>query len=1294
MQREVLEPGSRIADRFVVEHRAGAGGMGTVYRARDAHTGETVALKLLDSVTVFEERMAREASVLASLDHPAIVRYVAHGTSASGQRFLAMEWIDGEDLESLLARRTLTTTEAVTLGQRIAAALGAAHARGVVHRDIKPSNVMLPHGKLDEAKLVDFGIARVPRATVALTRPGTMLGTPGYMAPEQARGEAKLDGRVDVFAFGCVLFEALAGRPAFVGENVLAVLAKVLLDEPPMLRAFCPSASSALEQLLAMMMAREASQRLADGAAVLDAFEKLSRGDLLTEAQTTRAAVGAGELRLFSVVLASRGPLGPVSLADTLATSSTDELRAVAAAAERYRIEPLHLADGSYVLAVGGASIARDQAAMAARCALALQQALPNAAIVVATGRAEVSGRVPIGEVIDRAARLAERDEARRWVLVDATTRHLLDARFSVRAAGAEFVLDNVVDAATTARTLLGVETRCVGRERELGALLGTFDDAVNEASARAVLLTGDAGVGKSRVVSEFVARLRSRSTPPRVYIARADVLRGSAPLAMIADLVRQAAGVFPADSEAANRERLRVLAERFVPSAHAQRVAAFLGEVVGVYFDDATVPELAVSRHNAVVMGTQRERAVLEWLRGECEHAPVVLVLEDLHWGEQATVRLLHEALRTVNDGSLFVLAVARPEIHALFPQLWKGAEVHEVALSGLTKRAAESLAVEVLGASIDPARIRSIIEQSGGNALFLEELLRHVAEYGDASLPDTLVAMMQLRLEGLDSDSRRILRAASVFGESFWLGGVLALLADVDRASLLARLDALAADEYVSSVEQARFAGEREYRFRHALAREAAYAMLVEADRFEAHRQAATWLASVGESDAVVLAEHFERGNDGPRAAPWFLRAAERAVEQDAAKLAEAYATRGLQHAQDPVTLGSLHAARGVARGWQGDWHHAVEDCRRGVELLPPDTPQRLFMYGATVMFTSDLGRFDESREIRAHLLQRPLGGVVSSVDAMGWAMAGRTLLFEGEYAEAQRVLALFTKYEREDGPKDYLALGWGSWVRCLESMIARADPWGVFQHSRAAASYFERIGEHHARLLCRGFEGLALLGLGRYSESVALLEEASAESIRRGNAYAEFNCRGNLAFAQAAEGRVLDAVANFTAAREGFARGGNYLQEAQLCTALASFYLSSSDLDAARSELTRVFELLPRRSPMTAPALATYAQLELRSGNVQRALEAAEELGAGFARYGSMGMNESAMQLARYDVLTAVGRTHEAQELLSQSANQLLERASWIEDLASRASYLERVRKNARLLALAGARGAQTS
>src|SRR5262249_2036673 len=137
-----MQPGGVIAERFEIEREAGAGGMGVIFRARDRLTGEPVAVKVVrERDGSVAERFAREARALIELRHPGVVRYVAHGATPQGTPFLAMEWLEGEDLAALLARGPLTVSEGVELATRVAAALGAAHARGIIHRDIKPSNL-------------------------------------------------------------------------------------------------------------------------------------------------------------------------------------------------------------------------------------------------------------------------------------------------------------------------------------------------------------------------------------------------------------------------------------------------------------------------------------------------------------------------------------------------------------------------------------------------------------------------------------------------------------------------------------------------------------------------------------------------------------------------------------------------------------------------------------------------------------------------------------------------------------------------------------------------------------------------------------------------------------------------------------------------------------------------------------------------------------------------------------------------------------------------------------------------
>src|SRR5215468_3955779 len=199
-----MHPGEVIAERFEIERLVGSGGMGDVYRGRDRSTGEAVAVKVLHGRRASEgARFVREAEVLAELSHPGIVRHVAHGATSSGELYMAMEWLSGEDLSERMRRAPLTVEQTVTLVARAAEALASVHARGVVHRDLKPSNLFLVERDAAQVKVLDFGIAWLASGT-QMTQTGTVMGTPAYMAPEQARTEGGMDVRADVFSLGCV----------------------------------------------------------------------------------------------------------------------------------------------------------------------------------------------------------------------------------------------------------------------------------------------------------------------------------------------------------------------------------------------------------------------------------------------------------------------------------------------------------------------------------------------------------------------------------------------------------------------------------------------------------------------------------------------------------------------------------------------------------------------------------------------------------------------------------------------------------------------------------------------------------------------------------------------------------------------------------------------------------------------------------------------------------------------------------------------------------------------------------
>src|SRR4051812_4304906 len=361
-----MTPGELLGERFELEQPIGTGGMSTVFRAREPISGETVAVKVLsDQQSHLAERFAREVKVLAELSHPGVVRYISHGMTSSGELFLVMEWVDGEILKTRLARGPLSLGESVTLATRVAEALGAAHARGIVHRDLKPSNLLLPGGRVDQVKVLDFGIAQREGRT-QLTQTGTMMGTAGYMAPEQARTGEQIDARADVFALGCVLFQCLTGVPPFDGDTAAAILAKILFGSAPRVSELWPQVPEILDALVAQMLAQDPALRPSDGAnlaAALAALGPLSQATTQCErtARPHRPAPAGGERRMRAVVM-----LGPAGEADQPVEDALH--RAVAP----YGGWLEQLADGSAIVVLDpDHQAATDQVAQAARCALA-----------------------------------------------------------------------------------------------------------------------------------------------------------------------------------------------------------------------------------------------------------------------------------------------------------------------------------------------------------------------------------------------------------------------------------------------------------------------------------------------------------------------------------------------------------------------------------------------------------------------------------------------------------------------------------------------------------------------------------------------------------------------------------------------------------------------------------------------------------------------------------------------------------------------------------------------------------
>lgn len=269
-----LPPGTRLAGRFTIEQRVGTGGMGVVYRARDDALGITVALKLLRPELAARpevfERFRQELLLARQVSSPRVVR-IHDIAQDEGRWFISMDFVEGTTLDRWLdGRGPVPIEQALVLARQIGEGLQAAHARGIVHRDLKPSNILLDTD--GSARIGDFGVARSIDST-GLTHTGAIIGTPDYLAPEQARGDT-VDARADLYALGLILYEMLAGEPAFAGTTPAESIARRLTSAPAGIESRRPEVPRWLARVIAKLLKPNPAHRFPDAVALLKAIDE------------------------------------------------------------------------------------------------------------------------------------------------------------------------------------------------------------------------------------------------------------------------------------------------------------------------------------------------------------------------------------------------------------------------------------------------------------------------------------------------------------------------------------------------------------------------------------------------------------------------------------------------------------------------------------------------------------------------------------------------------------------------------------------------------------------------------------------------------------------------------------------------------------------------------------------------------------------------------------------------------------------------------------------------------------
>jgi hypothetical protein len=1105
-----------------------------------------------------------------------------------------------------------------------------------------------------------------------------MLGTVGYMAPEQAMGSREADARADVFALGCVLFECLTGKPTFGGDHAVAVLAKVLMEEAPRVSEHRPGIHPGLDELVARMLAKKAEHRPADAGAVLqalDAFDNPGRPASLSPDAAGPHSLGYAEQRLVSVSLSEPAEEGAVAATAT-PEQATGEAEAAGAAAARFGADLHVLSGGVLAFVLTGKGTASDLAARAAGLALAVARALPSLRLAVATGRAETTGRLPVGLAIDRAAALLRAPAApSTGPLLDTVTTELVGARCIVREEGAFRVLVSEADDVARPRLLMGKPTPTVGREKELALLEATLAECIDDSVARMVIVTAPPGTGKSRLGSEFLSRVR-RADRARVLVARGEATGGAS---LVRDLVWRAAGLREDDGPAERMEAWRRYAGALLRGPDGALTAGFLGEAIGLPAAGRPTPELVAARNDPRIMASRVRQATAAWFDAESARGQLVFVLEDLHWADAGGVAHLGESLARLAERPMFILALARPEMREAFPKLWERPGTQEIKLEGLTRRASERLAQAALGDTAGSTAIARLVDRAGGNAFYLEELVRAAAE-GRDDFPETVTAMAASRLERLEPDARRVLRAASIFGEQFPTAGIVSVLGGDTTVPVF--LESLAAREVIDRAAEGRFARETEWAFRHALLRDAAYGMLTEADRVSGHAMVGAWLSGREESEPVVVGEHFEKGGMTEKAAEWFMRAVMDAVYgvslTDPRKLERAFTAE-----VTGTDRGRLRAAQAYFGVATLDLPIIIQAAEEAMNLLPVGDPLWFLAAGALMLASVSAG----NPSLGAGVIQSILAfdATPPALGPVGWCLMNVTaglLSFDQGNLAALVHGRMHAAASAERDETDPAFLGFEAITRSIVSSRLADDAAGALRAMGPARQHFERSGNTSGIAHALFFTGVAHSDAGDLEAARPFIDASCNASEAAGSAY-------GLSLARSCS-RLVSSVQGIAGTEDVLvdaAVGEDLLTSGLAAICQADHHLRQQNPQQAALCLPPVNDIEVASLPWDrGPMYALHARVLLALGDTAEAVSLAERAAVGSEKSAMTPYWRSLVLLTHAECLHSAGRIAEAHAAIRRALDRLIRNAAGFEDEVARKRYLTNLPHNRRTMELA--------
>lgn len=1259
--------GRKILQYEVLE-RLGGGGMGVVYKARDARLGRLVTLKFLSTHLLGSDEAKRrfriEAQAAAALDHPNLCTIHEIGETEEGLLFIAMAYYAGDTLRRRIASGRLPVEEALDIAAQMCRGLAAAAECDVVHRDIKPSNVMLTSEGV--VKIVDFGLAK--RSDGSITRTGTRMGTISYMSPEQTQGEV-VDQRTDVWSVGVVLYEMLTGRRPFKGGSDQAIIHAILNTEPTRASDIVEGLSDGVAAVLERALEKEPARRYPDATALHADVQRLI-ADPSSTAETALPSLPAeGERRLMTVLACTITGFG--ALLESLEPDAVDQRLATLRGRLQRTVEDyggvLNDFSEDGATALFGVPIAHeDDTLRAVRAALEIRKAgrpedgveirsalLSSQVAIRATDdldrpyrlggtlardatRLAASGRpgdILIAGELSRAVRPFVETQARGGLEVEVAS-----GTYQPVAVLGESEVDSRLDASSP-----GALTRFVGRGGEMAALARALE-ATNSGVGRLVSIVGEAGVGKSRLLHEYRNQLADDGI--RYVQGRCQVHGSLTPFVPFIECVKAILGLRRMTPEQRDEQ---VVSRTVGLSPELEVYAPLILHLLSIESEEHPVPEYLVGEDLRAALAEALVSVFTLGAHGQ----PLVLLLEDWHWADSGSDDVLALLAERVVDHPLLVVVTSRPitEGHRALP----AGQAH-VDLAPLEPGAAVVVMETVIGARVPAELATRIADKTGGNPFFIEELCRTLIEEGTIgvesgeafvngsldrlTIPDTVQAVLKTRLDRLDPEAREVLRSASVIGRGFGLSLLARVVPSASR--LPAALEALRS---AGLIQRTSLVPAATYRFKHALTLDVTYDSLLERQRRERNLLVGRALEELHADDldahAARLARHFGAAESWTRAVEYGRLAAHRAgalwrLDEAVSTLERTRAwvkhLRVSQEVRDQMLVDLLLAEE----------RHLETLGRRERQQAAIDELLRLLPEG--------------SGADRAVVLVRQgeLATLLGDGEGARLALEEAVTIAEALGAEDERIMAV-----RAIGHRCWRA---GLYEEAISSLTE------VVEHDRAEESS-TRLARDLVNL------GRVLRELGRWDEALAIGHEALAMARDQGDPLDQIYANNYFGHLYRAMGRPEEALAAFERARLGATQAHLPVRLTFNLLAIAALQMDLGRIEESWQTYEEAVETARRtgRPDNLAAGLTFFGDALMAVGRPEAALSRYEEA-ATILR--PLGVNQS---LAR-----ATGNLARAREQAGHpgAADSWAETRLLLEHLGDREGVLEAAEHEARL------------